>query len=278
MVTTSHATQATDTSLDGGELMEADAPREAGKGGFTRTIKYISRHYSVDLLVFMETKISGSHAYEVCQKLKARFPNSILWDGNVVDTQVLTQSDYLIRVAAKKGNMHAEFIFACGPPMVHRWRRFWLDLRNDINLVSDPLFIIGDFNCIFSSTERIGGSDGLHPDSDESRASLMILLWSIWGSVVIIPHVRHLPKFASNHTPLLLNLDPSTSQNRHRRPFRFEGARFLHPDFRAFLARAWNGKNEVVEALSRLKPKLVRWNKMIFRNIEEKKERTAGEA
>ncbi|KAL8171308.1 hypothetical protein V2J09_023112 [Rumex salicifolius] len=290
--------------------------RGAGKGGFTRTIKYISRHYSMDLLALMETKTSGSYANEVCQKLKVRLPNSVrveaqgfkrglwlLWDGNVVDTQVLTQSHHFIRVAAKKGNMHVEYICTYGPPTVHRRRRFWLDLRNDINLVSGPLFIIGDFNCILSSTERIEGSGGLHPDSAEFQSFIDDLAlvdmgfsgqnttWSRGDSTLFFvakrldralvnieaclkcpsATVRHLPKFASDHTPLLLNLDPSTSQNRHRRPFTFEGAWLLHPDFRAFLFGAWNGENEVVEALSRLKPKLVRWNKMIFRNIDEKK-------
>ncbi|KAL8171080.1 LOW QUALITY PROTEIN: hypothetical protein V2J09_022884 [Rumex salicifolius] len=112
--------------------------RGADKGGFIRTIKYISGHYRVDLLALMETKISGSQATET---LKARFPNSkrveaqgfkgglwLLWDDNVVDIQVITKADYFIRARARKGNLLAKFCFVYGPPTVHRQRWFWTDL------------------------------------------------------------------------------------------------------------------------------------------------------
>ncbi|KAL8171078.1 hypothetical protein V2J09_022882 [Rumex salicifolius] len=137
-----------------------------------------------------------------------------------------------------------------------------------------PLFMAGDFNCILSMDERIGGGgrEAFTLTRRSFRRSLMILPWLDralvnleacfkWPNAI----VRHLPKFASDHTPLLLNLDPTASQNRHRMPFRFEGAWLLHPSFREFLDGAWNGENDMVEALSRLRPKL------IFRNIEEKK-------
>ncbi|KAL8150113.1 hypothetical protein V2J09_019921 [Rumex salicifolius] len=282
MVTTSHATQATYTILDGGELMEADAPR----GEPTRVASLVLSSTSLGTIVWICLHLWRPRSRaRMLMKLVRNLRRAqgfkgdlwLLWDGNVVDTQVLTQSDHFIRVAAKKGYMHAEFIFAYGPPTVHRRRCFWLDLQNDINIVSGPLFIIGDFNCILSSTERIGGSGGLHPDSAEFQSfiddlALVDLGFSgqntTWfrGDSTLFFVAKRLDRALVNIEACLKW--PSATV---RHLPKFEGAWLLHPDFRAFLVGAWNGENEVVEDLSRLKPKLVRWNKMIFRNIEEKR-------
>ncbi|KAL8162357.1 hypothetical protein V2J09_013846 [Rumex salicifolius] len=198
----------------------------------------------------METKISGSQATEVCQTLKARFPNSkrveaqgfkggpwLLWDGNIVDIQVITKADHFIRARARKGNLLAEFYFVYGPPTVHRRRWFWTDLRNEINLLHGPLFMAGDFNCNLSMDERIGGSGGLHPDSAEFQALIDDL------ALVDLGFSGQKSTWSRGDS----TLDPIASQNQHQRPFKFEGTWLLHPSFRELLDEAWNGENDVEE-------------------------------
>ncbi|KAL8128953.1 hypothetical protein V2J09_018108 [Rumex salicifolius] len=113
------------------------------------------------------------------------------------------------------------------PPMVHRRRRFWQALRDDIARSTCPVIILGDFNCIFNSSERIGGSGSVHPDSDFFQGIIddlalidlgfsgQVTTWSRGDStkrfVANWPNasVHHLLKLGSDHASLLVTLDPS---------------------------------------------------------------------
>ncbi|ONK68086.1 uncharacterized protein A4U43_C05F7280 [Asparagus officinalis] len=83
--------------------------------------------------------------------------------------------------------------------------------------------------------------------------------------------VRHLPKFGSDHTPLLLSLEPKCRYDKSRRPFRFEIAWLTHPDFLEFIHQNWKRDCPANIALAALKDKLLDWNRKCFGNIHEKK-------
>ncbi|KAL8137244.1 hypothetical protein V2J09_003245 [Rumex salicifolius] len=70
--------------------------------------------------------------------------------------------------------------------------------------------------------------------------------------------VRHLSKFGSDHTPLLLSIETLA-------------AWLTHPDFHSFLRQNWPKHCTAIATLAQMRPKLLRWNKQAFRNIQEHK-------
>ncbi|KAL8152797.1 hypothetical protein V2J09_010557 [Rumex salicifolius] len=81
--------------------------------------------------------------------------------------------------------------------------------------------------------------------------------------------VRHLPKYGSDHIPLLLSFDPPGNWSLRRRPFRIQAIWLSHPDFHSFLNQNWPKNCAATAALAQLKSKLLRRNKLTFDNIQQ---------
>ncbi|KAL8139509.1 hypothetical protein V2J09_005530 [Rumex salicifolius] len=164
-----------------------------------------------------------------------------------------------ISLTSKRTSLASQFrkLPMCGcvqPSTAPCKRRFWNLLREEIERCVGLVLIMGDFNCILASSERMGGSSSLHQDSavfqgivdDLALIDIGFLgqatTWSrgddsdwfvtkrLLDKVLINlevclrwpnAHVRHLLKFGTDHTPIFLSLDPSQPQNRHRRTFCF---------------------------------------------------------
>ncbi|KAL8166458.1 hypothetical protein V2J09_007957 [Rumex salicifolius] len=172
-------------------------------------------------------------------------------------------------------------------------------LHCEIGLCLGPLALTRDFNCILSTSERVGGSRLTHLDSPKfqslvddyalvdfgfvgqattwckggdsrsyvakrlDRAFVNISTCLQWPDAI----VKHLSKLKSDHNLVLLSLVPPEIPNKRHRPFRFEAAWLLHADFPPFVDANWKGESDALDALNSLRPKLLRWNKTIFRNI-----------
>lgn len=89
--------------------------------------------------------------------------------------------------------------------------------------------------------------------------------------------VSHLPFMASDHAPVYVQLSPAMKGNPGRRPFRFEAAWLSHESFKEMLTLSWQGDLKTREALQRLRWKLKEWNKEVFGNVQQKKDRLVGE-
>ncbi|KAL8130357.1 LOW QUALITY PROTEIN: hypothetical protein V2J09_019512 [Rumex salicifolius] len=186
------------------------------------------------------------------------------------------------------------------PPSVYRRRVFWSELKEELCSISGPYFIGGDFNCITSQSERQGGSGLLHNDSATFRDLIndtriidmgftgQKFTWSrglnatnliskrldrilvdsrarlLWPSAC----VRHLPKFASDHTPLLLMLQPRLHWNKLRRPFSCVA---FSPGVQGVFGLQRKRDLHTAEALSYLRQKLTVWNAETFGNIHKRK-------
>ncbi|KAL8160209.1 LOW QUALITY PROTEIN: hypothetical protein V2J09_001746 [Rumex salicifolius] len=141
---------------------------------------------------------------------------------------------------------------------------------------------------------RIGGSGSVHPNFDIFQGIIDVLALidlgfsgqaTTWGDSTVrfvakrldrtlVNHeaclswpnalVCHLPKLGSDHTPLLVTLDPSSA------------AWLTHANFHEFLSQSWSYDGPIVQALTRLRPKLVKWNKTVFKNIEEREKNLMG--
>ncbi|KAL8170792.1 hypothetical protein V2J09_022596 [Rumex salicifolius] len=156
---------------------------------------------------------------------------------------------------------------------VHNTRhQLWADLQNELQDVRDLLFTEGDFNYILSLEERQGRAVTLSPNSTMfskwvnglelidlgalgprftwSKGTLAVTKVSKRldrffsnidrGSRWEDARVHHLLATASDHNLILLSLEVRPGTNRGRRPFRFEVAWTLHPNFPDMIASHWN--------------------------------------
>lgn len=83
--------------------------------------------------------------------------------------------------------------------------------------------------------------------------------------------VRVLPRFKSDHHPLLIDTDGFCNPTRTPKPFRFIVAWQTHSSFKAFLKEAWSSFDGLPSCLENAKNKLTIWNKVVFQNIVKRK-------
>ncbi|KAL8150827.1 hypothetical protein V2J09_020635 [Rumex salicifolius] len=228
--------------------------RGAGKESFGRSAKYLIRHHSLDVIVFFEMQISGDRSK------KGRAGGLIvLWDSSMVSLNISRLNQNFITAIAKKGLTEFTFFFAYAPPTHHRRTRFWQEIG--------VLFSSEATLAVLSSLMRDRGSGLLHQDSytfqelvDEvgildmrftgqphtwsNRAPVASFVAKRLDRIVMSidafiswpnASVRHLPKFGSDHMPLLFELEPRGRARNDRHPFRFEAMWLTHPDFLSFI-------------------------------------------
>ncbi|KAL8136317.1 hypothetical protein V2J09_002318 [Rumex salicifolius] len=82
---------------------------------------------------------------------------------------------------------------------------------------------------------------------------------------------RHLPKFSSDHTPLLISLESRTQFDRGRRPFRFEAIWASHDQFLKLVQDSWDSTVSAFPALEGMRLALLKWNKEVFGHVQAQK-------
>ncbi|KAL8167875.1 hypothetical protein V2J09_009374 [Rumex salicifolius] len=231
--------------------------RGASKTVFANTVNYLIRHNSIRVLSQFETKISKGHVDAVCKKIKMTDYHRIEAEGITVEGQVL------------------QFVFTYAP--------LTDALSDELVNISESIFVGGEFNCITNHAERQGGLGLLHNDSSVFRDLIDMtglidmgfygqsFTWSKGlaagnhiakrlDRILMNNHARlhwseamvfHIPKFNSDHTPLLFCLSPPTS-------LIVGGAK-------------WPKDCPAVTALAKLSPQLIKLNKIVFDNIHERK-------
>ncbi|KAL8140086.1 hypothetical protein V2J09_006107 [Rumex salicifolius] len=275
---------------------------EAGKTSFVKTMNYIIHRNAVKILALFEPKISRDQAQIVCQGINLPKWHCVEAQGFVGDIWLFWDDQCFELDILNLVTMYA-------PPSVHRRRHFWSTLNDDLLSIGDPFFARGDFNCIVDQSERQGASEFLHNDSSVFRDLINDIglldmgfigknfTWSRGVSVDsciskrldrvlmnciaciewLSASVRHLPKFASDYTPVLLRLKSPAPWDKRRQPFRFEATWMSHPDINFVLASNWENDCHASVALAHLQPKLMEWNKHSFRNITERKNKLMDE-
>lgn len=85
--------------------------------------------------------------------------------------------------------------------------------------------------------------------------------------------ITHVPFLSSDHAPLYVQLCPYVGSDPRRRPFRFEAAWLQHPSYKDLLTTSWDGQLATLEALNRLRVKLMKWNRDVFGDVRKKKKK-----
>ena len=232
-----------------------------------------------------------------------------LWRTEVGDVEIVKSSSQFIHARITQDSEVVHLIVVYAAPSVSRRCGIWDELRNIIQGITEPLVVGGDFNTIVRIDERTGGSGGLSPDSlsfGEWINDLSLIDMGFKGNkftwrrgrgestyvakrldrVLCCANSRlkwheasvsHLPLLASDHAPLYVQLCPEGGSDPRRRPFRFEAAWLKHESFKALLEASWDSGLSTQAALEKLRKRLRRWNKEVFRDVQRKKEKLMKE-
>ncbi|XP_013719559.1 uncharacterized protein LOC106423326 [Brassica napus] len=166
-------------------------------------------------------------------------------------------------------------------PTVSRRSGLWGQLKRVIENIAEPVLIGGDFNTILRLDERSGGNGRLSPDSlafGEWINELALVDMGLRGSTFTWRRGKYTRNFVARRLDRVLcsaqtRLEPERRGNPKRRPFRFEAAWLKHEGFKDLLSASWNREMRTPEALALLKVKLKKWNKEVFGDLKQRKEK-----
>ncbi|KAG7537202.1 Reverse transcriptase domain [Arabidopsis suecica] len=284
--------------------------------GSSAAIRYMLKKFKSDILALFETHAEGDRAQRICRGLG--FDNSfrvdaigqsggiwLLWREEVGSVEIVKASSQFIHTRITKDAEVVHLIVVYAAPTVSRRSGLWNELRDEMQNVTEPVVVGGDFNTIVRLDERSGGNGMLSADSvafGEWMSELSLIDMGFRGGkftwrrgretrtfvakrldrVLCCASARlrwqeavitHLPFFSSDHAPLYLQLTPEVRGDPRRRPFRFEAAWLQHEGFKELLTSSWNNRLTTPAALELLRVKLRKWNKEVFGDVKNKKEK-----
>jgi len=176
----------------------------------------------------------------------------------------------------------------------------WEDLQEIANHMSEAWCVLGDFNAILHSPDRIGGTEVndleirdfadcmLNCELQEMRSMGAYYSWtnktiwtridrvfhnSYWYSNFNYTHVRYMTNSLSDHTPILINV-PTTLKPRPR--FQFCDMWSKHPDFHTIINKAkpptqGSALKQLENFLFNLRPRLTQLNNNNYADLHEQK-------
>ncbi|CAL1370525.1 unnamed protein product [Linum trigynum] len=193
-----------------------------------------------------------------------------------------------------------------GSPKYKYHNLLWEQLIGFSKVWNGPWIIIGDFNAISSPTEKNsacsardfrrckkflgwmneacltdlgfsgprytwfrGDTNSTHKASRLDRA----LCNDSWISAVPNTVVQHLPKIHSDHLPILATYSFQQVANGDAKPFRFEAAWLLHPQFNKFMEDSWLKDSNFCNSLNEMTGRLKDWHRDVFGSTFRQKRR-----
>ncbi|KAK4274538.1 hypothetical protein QN277_017742 [Acacia crassicarpa] len=190
-------------------------------------------------------------------------------------------------------------------PSPSQKQRLWAELEIFAASMSEAWVLLGDFNDISSSTERIGGF-GFNPArsklfNDRMRRCKLTDLGAVgpqftWRGprvqgnrrlyerldraiantdflsafsdfyIQVLPRTRF-----SDHNPLCLKYVTDGESSNLERPFRFEAMWIKHENYNDFLQESWISSMDINQSLDCFKNSLKSWNKELFGMVEQQK-------
>lgn len=210
----------------------------------------------------------------------------LLWYFNT-DLQVLYSDQFIIHVSIKLMDQVWQAAFIYGEPNRSFRRAFWVNVTNMLKQVSAPLLCCGDFNDLLQIRDKSGGLQVKTRNTSNLR--YFTNYWGLldlgfngpaytWSNnqpsrfhirerldrafsnaecTLLFPNaaVHHLPRFSSDHSPILLTLCPKSV--RRRRRFMFKNHWCYHSDFPDIISTKWtsissDSTNNFLENCNRL--------------------------
>ncbi|KAL5563120.1 hypothetical protein UlMin_032867 [Ulmus minor] len=289
--------------------------RGMGQPSAIRELRALVRSSNPDCMLLMEAKVNSgtmasilhnlhflNHVYVPPVGLSGGF--CVAWrDG--IEMEPVTMNKHIISCLVFSSPGSAPWLFSAvyGPNSSMEKRLFWDNIHLQTKCFSGAWLIMGDFNTIWSSSDRSSGS-GMDIGSRRMRSALdnlgMILIpasggnytWSNhrqghrrirskidrvvandeWWSCFPNASIRMLPQTTSDHNPQILYCFGQNSFA--KRPFRFEA--MWTEDKRSYwvVNQAWQSFNHqfppsrFFKRLSACRQALWHWNKSQFGNLQ----------
>ncbi|XP_021715737.1 uncharacterized protein LOC110683653 [Chenopodium quinoa] len=283
------------------------------------SLKKLLAEQCVDVVGIMETKVKCDKSVELQKKFGSswswfcNYSSShrgrlwVGWSHDKVNLSVISSHEKFIHVQISSKDLHHQIFctFVYGLHSIHYRLPLW-DGISSIGAVSGPWLVIGDFNFVLNSYDRVNGNvitdyevnhfrsfvDNL--DLCELKSNGSFYSWSNKGHVdgriatridrglvnqawlSKFPHVEsiYLPPFLSDHNPLLVEVSRFAATK--GRPFRFLNCLADHADFCSIVEKSWHsvtGCSTMVtiwQNLKSVKKNLKDLNTKYFANVDEK--------
>lgn len=292
-----------------------------------RIFKRCLSNYSPDLVMLQETKLEKIDLASFGKRLGFRHIISvpatgasrdlaIIWDPRNIGFSLLESRGNWIsgRVTSLKHKLDFPIINVYGPTLNEDKRRFWKEIKESTNSLSQFCILGGDFNAIMNQCEKQGGIGKISRETldfvDWVHCSVLIEInmvkdaftWNnrrlgfsnieekidrffVTGSLTNFPYTLEasiLPFSGSDH--FLIQLSILGDSGPRRCPFKFKQMWLKDYNILRLLEEWWkeveisgSGIYKVVNKLKIIKQKLILWNKEHFGNIFDKKAQVEAE-
>ncbi|OMO56897.1 reverse transcriptase [Corchorus capsularis] len=269
------------------------------------------------IMAVVEPRISGNTARKVLRRLKMPkfhvadpegFAGGIwlCWEESVVNVDVFYSSSQLVHAHVKYGELQFLLSVVYASPVLETRRRLWALLENFAATVDRPWVMIGDFNDVTHSNEKIGGVahsvgrcmsfTGMIANCGlidlgftgpsftwcNKRKGLArvqerldrVLANDEWRLLFPETCVRHLPRLHSDHCPILLQCEPHVVMDSSKRPFRFQAMWLMNAGCKKLVDQRWRAMSGDLFGKGVLLAEALKvWNKEDIGNLFEKKKK-----
>ncbi|KAK7250571.1 hypothetical protein RIF29_33087 [Crotalaria pallida] len=231
---------------------------------------------------------------------------ALLWNNSMNVTVSLSSLNHVDFSASFPGS-DASFFISCiyGHPESSEKYRTWRLLNSIKKRTDDPWLAIGDINQVLCPEDKVGGNavDMSEVDAARScldRCNLNYVQWvgprytwcnrrkhphtieehldraftnSSWNQAWQNTLVTHLPRFGSDHCPILLEIMHDVSganRRRKKKLYRFEQFWLRHEGCESVIQHSWIPGDDVLSNIANVGENLSEWSRATFGNIPKK--------
>ncbi|XP_056688014.1 uncharacterized protein [Spinacia oleracea] len=205
----------------------------------------------VDVVALVETRVREINVKKIQNKLGGEWkwemnysysPKGRIWVGwrhSLITYQMVNKSDQFIHgvICTKIGLTSAEIIVVYGLHTIEHRKPLWVDLVNTAGTVSKAWLLMGDFNSVLYSGDRINGNQVQDSKTRDFERCIDAAGCANWHTVFDDAVVDYLNPGLSGHSHLVLTCKMEIHSK--DRPFRFFNYMADHPSFSQVVQDGW---------------------------------------
>ncbi|KAF7811991.1 ribonuclease H [Senna tora] len=268
--------------------------RGAAGRKFALAFKELKRLHKPDIVFLFETRCNGLKGDIAINKLcfnhkelndAKGFAGGIwaLWTQDINASCLVNHEQFIqLEIENSKGEKWSIIATYANPHLSIR-NSVWPVIQEICSNYLFPLIVARDFNENCGHLRAKGWKQPerpfftwegpQRPDQDKLYKKLDRVLCSAnWRTNFSDASVKLLTKIHSDHHPILVDTEDN-STNPAKRPFRFESCWMQHADFKHLLKDNWEDNLEHHQMMEKLANHLKVWNRDIFGNIKNRKNR-----
>lgn len=225
----------------------------------------------------------------------------LMWKGNLNVIVVVKSESFINAMVNDDIFLNPWMLTLVYCPPILSLRTKFLDNLHDIRYsFNGDWLIMGDFNMVLLSTDKLGGNpvesssrNGFRSFLDDhclidlgikwfaytwnnSRSGVANIQerldWAFanesWRINYLNATITHLQALQSNHKPLLFQMNPNPSTLPW--PFKVESKWIAHPDTSLIIHFAWNKSQSFLARIKNTKTAFKIWNRRVFGNVQQR--------